>query len=655
MPPTMPAIHPLCTSLLLALASSGLHAETIDDASEPHRLDRVVVTATRTARTVDGVPASVSVIEREDLHARPVMDVADALRGLPGVNLQGIGMGRRGISVRGMDPGYTVTLVDGLRVNTSGNVIAHSDFDFGWVPQEAIDRIEFVRGPMSSLYGSDALGGVVNLITRTATDDWRGSIGLNHGWRKDAAGGDWWQAGVYAGGPLLQDQLGLSVFAEQRQQDKAFDPYRPLATRFEGNRAASGSALLSWTPDAQQRVDLRVLAGREERDRHVLLTGPRPSAYQTRDTVHRLLQALTHQGDWERMRSRVSLMRARTDKENWRSQGQAQGRQQVEDDNLNGHLAFDLGGRQQLVVGGEWRRETINDVLINNAGRDSSVQRALFVQDEISFSPQWSMVIGNRYDRHDRFGGHHSPRAYMVRELGEGWTVKGGIGRGFRAPTLKQMSPEYTATIAGSFVLYGNPDLQPEVSTSYELATSWHGDRSHFDAAVFDNRLRGLIESVCIADCNQPGVIATRTYQNVDRARTRGFELSARTELGRDWSLSGSYTYVDARDLGKQRKLRLRPHHTAGMRLHWRPLADVQAELHGEYNGRQVDYPTRGPTIQVPADVLWSLHARWQAQPWLALRAGVENLTNARQNSADFSYPYAQYGRTFHAGVQMVF
>ncbi|PJK14999.1 TonB-dependent receptor [Lysobacteraceae bacterium NML07-0707] len=645
---------PLAIATALALLPAFAHAQSKAHPSS-RQLDRIIVTATRSTQTVAGVPASASVIEHEELQQHPVLDMADALRGLPGVNLQGIGQARRGISVRGLDPGYTLTLVDGLRVNSSGNVMAHSDFDFGWVPVEAIERIEFVRGPMSSLYGSDALGGVVNLITRSATDAWHGSSSLNAGWRKPEAGGDWWQASAYAAGPLLQDTLGLSVFAESRNQDKGFDAFNPAITRFEGRKARTGSAMLSWTPDAQQRIDLRVLAGKEARNRHVALGGPRPSTYETLDTLHRRLHALSHRGQWDWGQSRVYAMRATLDKDNWRSKGARQGRQKMRDDNIGGHASFTIGDHHQLSLGGEWRRETIEDALVNLQGRDQSVQRALFWQDEIRFTPHWSLVIGSRHDHHDRFGSHHSPRVYLTHDLGHGWTLKGGAGRGFRAPSLKQMSPEYTATIAGSFVLHGNPQLQPETSTSYEIAANWQGTHAHLDMAVFDNRLDNLIQSVCIANCNIRRQLATRTYQNIAHARTRGFEVSAQQQIGKAWRIAGSYTYVDARDLSQMRKLRLRPHHNASASLRWQPLATLAMTLRGEYIGKQVDYPTRGPLQHIPGGTRWHLDGRWQASPALAVRAGIENIGNARQNLSELAYPYPEFGRSVHIGLNLSF
>ena len=123
----------------------------------------LVVTATRTEQAVSTAPASISVVAGRDLQQRPVGDLTDALRDLPGVSLSAGSQGRRGIQIRGMESSYTLVLVDGKRVSSSEAVFRHNDYDIGLVPVEAIDRIEVVRGGMSALYGSEALGGVIEV------------------------------------------------------------------------------------------------------------------------------------------------------------------------------------------------------------------------------------------------------------------------------------------------------------------------------------------------------------------------------------------------------------------------------------------------------------------------------------------------------------
>ncbi|WP_219339530.1 TonB-dependent receptor domain-containing protein [Luteimonas salinisoli] len=638
---------------MLAAALAGHASAETSAAPGATDLDAVVVTATASERTLDTAPASMSVITREELAARPVYDLAEALRGEPGIGLSGIGLDRRGVSVRGMDPSYTVTLLDGMRVNSSIGAIAHSDYDLGWMPAAAIERVEIVRGPMSSLYGSDALGGVVNVISRSATDAWRGSLRANAG-EPAADGGSRRQFAVYAGGPLVADTLGLSMVADRSRIDETPDPLVPGTSRREARDADSGSATLSWTPGEFHRVDLRWLGGREERVRHGLQSGSNPYIYESRDEVDREQWALSHRGRWGWGESGLRLSRASLDKINHRAPGNPTGPQHLRDEIADGHLARTFGERHRVTVGGEWRRESLEDVLVNTAGSDQTIHRAVFLQDEIALADGWELVLGDRYDRHQRFGGQHSPRAYLVHER-DGWVFKGGAGRGFKAPTLKQLSPEYYASIAGLLELFGNPELRPEVSTTYELSAQYRGERWHAQATAFENRLRDLIEIVCVERCGQPGVMEIRTYRNVDRAHLAGIELAGAVDLTATLALEGNYTYLDARDEDADRKLEMRSHHSGAATLAWTPVDAFTARLRAEYIGSQLEYPSRGPAIEVPADTLYALDLSYRIGSALTLRGGVENIGDARQDSIDLQYPYPQRGRSYYLGFDLDF
>lgn len=128
--------------------------------------ETMVVTASAIEQNLKDAPASISVITQQDLQRRPVQNLKDVLKEVPGVQLTNEGDNRKGVSIRGLDSSYTLILIDGKRVNSRNAVFRHNDFDLNWIPVDAIERIEVVRGPMSSLYGSDALGGVVNIITK---------------------------------------------------------------------------------------------------------------------------------------------------------------------------------------------------------------------------------------------------------------------------------------------------------------------------------------------------------------------------------------------------------------------------------------------------------------------------------------------------------
>ncbi len=632
---------------LLQASAAAIAADANPNAPQ---LDRVVVTATATDRLVSDAPASVSVITREQIHMRPVLDLADALRGTPGITVAGIGMGRRGIRVRGMDPAYTLVLLDGQRINASRDAIAHSDFDMGWMPAAAIERIEVVRGPMSSLYGSEALGGVVNIISRDATDAWQGNLVYNGGVVAGGLGGNSVQAGVYAGGPLLRDTLSLSVFGEHRQKDATRSAADERLDEQEARRVNTGRVVLGWTPDEQQRIQLSHLQGNEWRSRHALQTGARPYVYETVDDIDRRQTTLAHDGTWSWGQTRINAYRSTLDRSNRRDLGEATRPQHLTDDIVDGRATLEAGNHR-ISAGGEWRREQLQDASASRSGHLQSIQTAVFVQDEIQLMPELSLVVGNRADHHSRFGWHHSPRGYLVWHLNDAFTLKGGAGSGFKAPSLKQLSPEYSATAGGGrFTIVGNPLLRPEKNTSQELSAAWQQNGGSLQATVFQNNLEDLIQNVCVRDC---GGRELRNYTNIARARIRGVELAGTLPLGNGLLLEANFSWLDAEDQQKHQPLTERPRRSAGANLSWEH-GPLQAALRGEYIGPQKQSAGTGQ-VTLPQYTLLSLDTRWAISSRLNLVLGVDNLANKRLDEGSALYPYPETGRYVHAGIDLAF
>ncbi|PTS72467.1 TonB-dependent receptor [Stenotrophomonas sp. HMWF022] len=638
----------LSCAVLLALAPPLAVA-----AAAPSQLDPVVVTATATDRLASDAPASISVITREQIQLRPVLDLADALRGSPGVTVAGVGFGRRGIRIRGMDPGYTLVLLDGQRVSASADAIAHSDFDLGWLPAAAIERIEVVRGPMSSLYGSEALGGVVNVISRRATDEWQGNLIYNGGVVAGDRGGNSTQTGLYAGGALVPGVLGLSVFAEHRQKDATRDPTDERLDEQEARRANTGRAVLTWTPDARQRIDLSHLQGNEQRRRHALQAGTAPYVYETLDDIQRRQTTLSHQGDWAWGQTRVSAYRAELDRDNRRDRGEASRPQQLTDQIVDARATVSLGTHHRVSVGGEWRRQELDDASGARSGHLQADQTAVFVQDEIQLNDGLSLVVGNRSDRHPEFGWHHSPRAYAVWHANEAFTIKGGIGTGFKAPSLKQLSPEYSAVGGGGrFTIVGNPQLKPEQNSSAELSAAWQRDRWSLQATAFQNDLKDLIQTTCVRACGVRGR-ELRNYTNVARARIRGIELAATAPISEHLTAEANWSWLDPRDRQTDRWLLERPRRSGAAALNWQ-RGPLQAAVRGEYIGPQ-QQAAGTAQITLPGYWLWSLDARWRVTGTVSVLAGVDNLANKRLDETGALYPYPETGRYVHAGIELGF
>ncbi len=204
----------------------------------------MTVTATRTDTLLKDAPGAVSVITEQQIAEQPVRDIVDILSEVPGISLIGQGAGgRKTISIRGADNHHTLVLVDGRRIAASNAVMGHSNYENSWVPVENIKRIEVVRGPLSSLYGSEALGGVINIITKPPTKEWRGGFKIGGG-APSGKGGNSTNVGAHVSGPLLKDRLGLTLSLEHVKESAIPDEDKPRYSEIEGRKITSFSPKL---------------------------------------------------------------------------------------------------------------------------------------------------------------------------------------------------------------------------------------------------------------------------------------------------------------------------------------------------------------------------------------------------------------------------
>lgn len=648
--------HQIKTTARLGAPFLSLLATTtcLADAADPSLAPEVVVTATATRHTTVTSPATVSVISKEELAKRPIQDIADAVRGTPGVTLTGIGMSRRGIALRGLPEEHTLTLVDGRRINVASAAIAHADFDLNWVPMEAVERIELVRGPLSSLYGSEALGGVINVITRSPTDRWQGVATLDGGLREDGNGGATHQAGAWLAGPLVPDVLGISLSGRLHRRQNTADSKEARLTALEGRDSLSGNAALTWTPDPDQRIDLNYGHGDEERWRNAQQAGATPYFYESIDDIDRAQMSVGHKGDWTWGHTEIKAYRSRLDRVNTRSRGTATQPSRLTDDIIDGHVSAPLFSFHLLTVGGEWRREGLRDSTVNAAGKADSEHAALFIQDEITVTDRVSLVVGNRADHHGEYGWQQSPRAYLTYAVNDTLTVKGGSGRGFKAPSLKELSPGYSAVGGGGqFTIVGNPNLNPEINTSYEAGAEYRPGGWALRGTLFQNDLKDLIQTLCTSFCGQRGR-ERRTYQNIDRARIRGAELGGEVTPIDALTLSVNYTWMVTENRVTGLSLAERPRHAGNVSAEWTPIAPLTARVRGQYVGRQVVYSGAIANV-LPDYTLWSLDLSWRLTDAVMLRANVENIADEELAAQSALYSYSEPGRSYNIGLSVSF
>ncbi|RFA26786.1 outer membrane receptor protein [Alkalilimnicola ehrlichii] len=636
--------------LLLGLCSFSLSAQTPDS---PQALDTVVVTASSAAQTLRDAPASISVITREDIEARPVQELAELLGTVEGITLSRSGNSVPGVQIRGFDQSYTLMLIDGKRVDSTNVMFRGNDYDTGWLPIAEIERIEVVRGPMSSLYGSDAIGGVINIITRRVGDRWRGSVKLDAVRQERSAAGDTRAASVSLSGPLIPNVLGLRLGAgyDQRKADGAVNEATedngtalPGFPRIENRHL---SARLSWTPTESHEVDLD--HSRSERDHRGF-------------ELTREATSLRHAGDFDFGHTDITLSYDST-RNLTGAVGGGENPNRATDIAATGKATLPLNLFDQLLtVGGELRREELRDPT-NLAGMpgvpghsDNPEARvnhyAIFIEDEVWLHDRLMLTLGTRLDHHEHYGSHNSPRIYAVYHLTPSMSLKGGWARAFRAPTLLQNSPNWGSVSCGSptvgCYIIGNRDLDPETSTSKELGLQFDFGRWGGGLTVFDNTLKDMID-ISSRTANPdlapefpnfvgflPDGRPIFAYQNIASVETQGLESSLRWTLSPAWQLRANYTYTDAKNTSGDSDLPLtyRPRHTANANVDWRPTARWSAHATARYSGNQyISVPQNGQNrVQKSGYSVFDLSTAYRFAQHFTVRAGVLNLMDEGDN-----------------------
>ncbi|MFO1266038.1 MAG: TonB-dependent receptor [Rubrivivax sp.] len=599
----------------------------------------IVITATRHAMLAIEAPAVLSVITRQEIEARGAANVLEAVRGDTGLSLQGRAIGGRQVfSVRGLDAKHTLFLVDGRRIGASDGVVGHSDFQYDWIAVEDIERIEIVRGPMSVLYGSEALAGVVNIITRQPGAQWRLGASLEGHEAEGDRGGSGFRAGVRADGPLAEG-LGLRAGASRSRTAALASVEDPRISELEGREKTDGWVGLVWQPLTGHRVEAEHREGQEWRWADARERSGARRYHRTVNEIDRALDSLGWEAQWDGLAglfgrlgasaAPTTLLRAYRSQvkvENTRTNGVAVNPTQALDDTVvEGQGRIELGA-QAVTAGFETRNEVLDDSGLPG-GRSIARHRSLYFLDEWALERTLRLTFGLRYDHHQLFGDSWSPRAYAVWQAGGGVTIKGGYSHGFKAPNLKQIVPG--ARPEGPNTTLGNPDLKPETSDGIELAAGWAGSGTEVQAVAFAQRVHDLIDLRLVQAGVVPGT-GTYVYENLARARLSGLETSLVQKLPAGFSVGLGYTYLDAFD-GSGRRLDKRPRNTANARVDWAEGAwRAGFRVENATDQRLASAIVGAPSVAAPDVTLVSAHVARTLPFGLELALGVDNLTDVR-------------------------
>lgn len=604
------------------------------------RLAPVVVTAAGFEQEVDEAPASITIITREELERRQVTNLAEALRGVEGVNVSPLDArdgktGNQSISLRGLPRDYTLVMIDGVRQNPMGNITPNSFNDSQSVfipPIAAIERIEVIRGPMSTLYGSDALGGVVNIITRRPDREaWGGSASVSRTFQQDSDFGDHSLVEAYLSGPMVEDKLAMKLQARYLDRESSDIQIpgvvypRPVTADTPtmgqnpvgANLYTVGGELL-FTPSQSHDISLVFNSTRQEYDNRngdigaLHRTGnPRPSAcnaipapnycrgYERELHFERDQWTLGHVG-----RFGIGTLETRLTRDELETRGRTIPLGSGLDPSLEGSarslkLKTDLldtrfltgVGNHLISLGAQYIDASMTDG-IWGGGTNSLRQYSLFAEDEWRILDSFALTAGLRYDDNEYYSGKWVPRLYGVWNVDERWILKGGVASGFRTPYLEQLTDGIIGYgNQGSVPLFGNPGLKPETGVNYELSLLYRMGQS-FDAqaTIFQNDLEDLVERGTGANAGKD--------LNIGEARIRGLELGVGWSLTDAVRLSGNYAYTDSEvtrtqlDTGNPAQLIASkrgdplvsvPEHMLNALLTWQATPKLETFLRAEY------------------------------------------------------------------------
>lgn len=634
-----PSLHAIPAAVLSLLA--GMAVAHADTATDPAELDAITVTATMSPHQTRTAPASVTIVTREELDIRHANDLLEAVRGEPGITLTGQGTaGRKTISLRGMEGKHILTMVNGRRIAASDDVVGHSDYQYNWTPMSSVERVEIIRGPMSTLYGSEALGGVINLITRRPKDAWEGEVNLGGATLADSAGGGQSNASVYVGGPL-GEKLTLRVNGQTSYSQPVASKTDPRTTEIEGSKLNTGSIGATLDLTAHQTLDLDYTSGLERRFFNTATS--KKAYYRNSYDIRREQGGLTWRGDFEQWNGQLRAYRSEIDITNSRTNGQKPTEPQSMQEKVFDGFASTTLGRHRLTGGGELRHEklTYGDLV---GGSDTARHHALFLQDEISLAHGLTLTTGARYDHHELFGNEVSPRAYLVWEASDDLVLKGGYGHAFKAPTLKQISPNYRYQ-GSSYTVIGNPDLEPESLDSFELGADWRVGDVALSGTVFYSNVRNLISSTVIS--TSPKVYQ---YRNVSHARIQGIEAGAVWDISSAFAWSTNLTLLKTEDRDTGEQLEYRPKVSAASFVDWTGPMGWSARVGLEYTGSQ-----HTAAKDLPDYTLWNASVAKDLGKHMTLRVGLDNIGDVRLEDKSPDFQYAERGRTLFANLQMRF
>lgn len=622
---------------ILWLLPLGLFAQ---QESKTYVLNKSVVSASGFAQDLKEAPASISVVTKKQLEDRPFRDLAEAISDVAGVSIdtKAAQTGGYAISIRGMPTSYTLILVDGKRQNVTSSVFPNGADDGVFTsfmpPLAAIERIEVIKGPMSTLYGSDAIGGVVNVITKRNFDKWSSSFTFDTIIEEEKLFGNLYGGSFYTSGPIdSEKKWGITLRGSDRY--RAFVPTSDLDVVPDGkggDKAVDRSKIVGLTESNIYNVGGRISYSPSKENYFYI---DYHYSQQWINNVQKILNPqssdnlyysqsnaiISHIGDYSFGKMDTSLQYISASNVGTpigigsfpkdapanikELEGQSRGLR-GDDVLLDGKLVSSLGKdwySNKLTLGYRYWFTSLTDKMAYENPFMYHHNAALFAEDEWAFTDFLFLTLGVREDYNSAFGFHSAPRAYLVYNAFDWLTLKGGVSTGYKTPTVSQLIHGVNGVSGGgTTTTYGNPNLQPETSINYELSILSETDWTDIGVTGFFTDFRNKITSLQVATGLElpSGIGGTCTgtskcsYNiNTDAAITYGAEVFFAIKpidiVYGEIGLNLNYTFTKSKITigdGKGLPLTFTPEHSLNGAINY-AIGDFGFYIRGEFKAKQ--------------------------------------------------------------------
>lgn len=695
------------TTLLTGSVLWGGTAFAAEENLQEFSLDTMVVTATRTAMTVKETPSTVEIVDSKKLEQTQAKTLHDALKGALGVNVFNDFQGRSNVSIRGSESRHVLIMVDGKRLGGEAAYNSANAWDVDRIRMEDVERVEIIRGPAGALYGSDAMGGVINVITKTP-DKTTADINYEYGWYEDGKGAGYKgnlylqgaegnysykiNAGLNKNRPYLDPKgSGDSMNFYGKQQPISlsvgykFDNGNELSVDFskikEDNQKSSTSRTVMMPGKVWQDKVQTIYNDNKRTDYAITYKG----SDDKQDWMFRAYKSVFDKNYKNQNNTRMTNLLRPGGIGDWKLQDPKHDTVKRTLSVIEGKDTFNLSDKNKLTAGFEYRKDQSegtrlkkpNTSLADGNAHDAYDKAAInylaaYVQDEFRPDDKWLIIPSVRFDHSDQFSNKLTSNLAATYNAADDVRIKAVVGQGYKTPTVNDLYifwEMYAANPGGKGQFYvGNPDLKPEKSLSYELSVEkdW-GDRSTVHLGVFRNEVKDLISTYWTGKLTDddpdlyPGVKGDMimAYENIPEATLQGVELYGSHRLGKNIYLNVGYTFLDAKDKTNGTRLKDRAKHQVTFGVSYQPeniyawdlSFDLVSNIGYYFNNGDKStmgnfvYETKDFTI---ANIMASRHLNKDTKIYL----GIDNISN-HQNFGPYSD--GNLGRLYRVGMEYKF